>query len=575
MANFSGARVRHLLEELIERSRHVGTNVTLYTGPELGRLAEMVGQRTIYGGHNWDTRVRSRSAKYTVVVGSEKVAMRKLLPEQQETLEQMDWYLTRVFGGTYQEHNYVGHVNQLPIDLVHRVMGSGEDSDFTFNCYLLVTAKNRANHHISYMWGRMLRAIDPVPEVDDLYILLVPDIPTGDFGRFYAFPEEKVTVGIGSDYMGEPKKGFLRLAMYRAKQRGILGLHAGAKIVIAHSAREGQLRRWGVIILGMSGTGKTTNIGHTHFLDDPEERSLVVQDDFVGLRLEDGRILGTEQAMFLKTDLDEDDLLLRPATQSSDFLSQNLYINYQGEMCYEEEDLCRNGRGILPLSALPPDRRYEFIDLPPLEELDGVFFIFITRCNTVVPILQELTSPEQAAAYFMLGESVETAAGDPTRAGQPIRVPGTNPFIVGPEGEEGNLFYEYLNRYRDKVRCFVLNTGGVGGSAVKNEQGEWVAPEPACRPWKEGVGYITRALFRETTEWAVHPDFGTRVLVGGVLDSRGQVYDLDRFDPRRYYDTNTYDEIVGSLNQRRLEHLEQFAELEPNIVETFLQTHRR
>jgi len=64
--------------------------------------------------------------------------------------------------------------------------------------------------------------------------------------------------------------------------------------------------------------------------------------------------------------------------------------------------------------------------------------VFITRRNDVVPVCARLTS-EQAAAYFMLGESIETSAGDPTKAGQAKREVGTNPFIVGPEAEEGVL----------------------------------------------------------------------------------------------------------------------------------------
>jgi hypothetical protein len=93
---------------------------------------------------------------------------------------------------------------------------------------------------------------------------LIPwcDIHTGNFGRFYGFPESCVTVGIGCDYMGEAKKGMLRMAMYQAKQRGYLGIHAGTKVVRAQNARTGGFTRYGVAILGNSGTGKTTNVGH-------------------------------------------------------------------------------------------------------------------------------------------------------------------------------------------------------------------------------------------------------------------------------------------------------------------------
>jgi len=570
MAKYNGELALEKGRELVARSRRVGTNVTLYTGPELGRLADSVGQRNIFGGHNWDTRVRNRSAKYTVVLGSEKVVTKNPLPEQAETIAAMDREFTRVFGGDFDGKKYPGHANGLPVDLVHRVMGSGQDPDFTFNCYLMVTTKNRANHHISYMWGKMCRAVDPVEGAKNLYMLMVPDIYTGNFGRFYCFPEQGITIGIGSDYMGEAKKGMLRMAMYEAKAKGILGIHAGTKLVRALNQSSGDLECYGVVIFGNSGTGKTTNIGHTHYLDMKGEQGLVVQDDFSGLRLKDGRILGTEQAMFLKTDLDEGDLLLRPATESSEFVSQNLYGDYGGEIQYLEEDLCANGRGVLPLRALPRERRYESIDLPPLEELATLFILINTRTNTVVPILQELT-PEQCAAYFMLGESIETAAGDPTKIGQSTRVVGMNEFIVGDPAEEGNMFYEYLKRYESKVRCFLMNSGGAG--EIPDPQNPRTPKRPANRPWKNGIGYVTRALFRNTAVWSDYLDFGTRVLTAGVYDEKGKVFDMSKFDPRRLYDVAAREDMVKKLNWERVQYLERFPGLDPKIKEAITKTH--
>ena len=43
MTVYNAIALRGKILELIERSHHVGTNVTLYTGPELGRLAEANG----------------------------------------------------------------------------------------------------------------------------------------------------------------------------------------------------------------------------------------------------------------------------------------------------------------------------------------------------------------------------------------------------------------------------------------------------------------------------------------------------------------------------------------------------
>jgi hypothetical protein len=61
--------------------------------------------------------------------------------------------------------------------------------------------------------------------------------------------------------------------------------------------------------------------------------------------------------------------------------------------------------------------------------------VFITRHNEIVPPVVKL-SAEWGAAAFMLGESVETSAGDPSEAGKQRRVVGTNPFIVGSEEEK-------------------------------------------------------------------------------------------------------------------------------------------
>jgi phosphoenolpyruvate carboxykinase (ATP) len=550
------------IKDIIAKSKHSATNVTEYMGPALRLISELSGQRTRYSGFNWDTRVRNRSEKYTAIIGSEELMKGNRMPEQLEALQDIDRNLTRVFGGSLSGKEYKGHVNIVPIDYVHRVMGSGKDPNFAFNCNLLVTTKNPMYHHIGYMWGKMLREVDPVKDAPNLYILIVPDINTGAFGRFYAFPDLGVTIGVGSDYMGEVKKGFLRMAMYLAKQNEILGIHAASKVIKAQDVEDGRIKTYGVIIFGLSGTGKTTNIGHTHYLDREGEASLVAQDDFVGMRMSDGSILGTEQAFFLKTDLDDDDLLLKPATRSPEFVSQNLYVDFRGNIDYLEEDICANGRGILPLSALPRNRLYDSIDLPPIEELDGLYMFFNTRSNTVVPIIQEVSSPEQITGYFMLGESVETAAGDPTKAGESVRVVGTNPFIVGDEGKEGNMFYEYVKKYQHKIKCYIMNTGGVGEFRDKNGK----VVRPPVRPWKNGIGYMTRAILRNTARWAESSRYDTKILIGGVTDVDGNHYDMDQFDLTSLYDADTLQQMVSQLNKERIEYLENYPSLDPKIL---------
>jgi ATP-dependent phosphoenolpyruvate carboxykinase len=89
---------------------------------------------------------------------------------------------------------------------------------------------------------------------------------------------------------------------------------------------------------------------------------------------------------------------------------------------------------------------------------------FITRRETIVPPVARLNT-EQAAAFFMLGESILTSAADPTKAGLSVREVGTNPFIVGPRDAEGNIFYEILKK-NPNIQCFLFNTGGFGGRNI-------------------------------------------------------------------------------------------------------------
>ncbi|MDY6778632.1 MAG: phosphoenolpyruvate carboxykinase (ATP), partial [Candidatus Nanohaloarchaea archaeon] len=67
-------------------------------------------------------------------------------------------------------------------------------------------------------------------------------------------------------------------------------------------------------------------------------------------------------------------------------------------------------------------------------------------------------------AAFMLGESVQTAAGDPDSAGEAIRVVGVNPFIIGSEGEEGNRFRDLIEQ--TDAETYMLNTGFLGDRDV-------------------------------------------------------------------------------------------------------------
>jgi len=324
------------------------------------------------------------------------------------------------------------------------------------------------------------------------------------------------TWALGTDYFGEIKKGHLRMAMYREKvlmkegRGGGLGIHAGGKLIRAREAASGELKEKGALFFGLSGTGKTTLSVHHFWLDPDRGESVVIrQDDFFSLS-PDARAFGTEDNAYIKTEgLEaEGQPLLYAGATSPNAALENVYVDpetrevdfFRYDHPFVPGGKCLNGRGIVIRREL--DFTDDKVDL---DHVDLIFFI--TRRETVVPPLVRLDT-EQAAAFFMLGESILTSAADPTKAGQSVRSVGTNPFIVGSEGEEGNIFYHILNK-NPGIQCFLFNTGGFGGRQV--EVGRESLANPGAMEilhrylggsWQidKGLG-MKRALLDGTEEW--------------------------------------------------------------------------
>jgi phosphoenolpyruvate carboxykinase (ATP) len=113
------------------------------------------------------------------------------------------------------------------------------------------------------------------------------------------------------------------------------------------------------------------------------------------------------------------------------------------------------------------------VNLPPMEELDGLIFAFITRRNTIMNFSQELT-PEQAVLAYLWGESTHSYASQPLKAGESVRIVGTDPFIVGSRAKKVNRFYEIImtlvNNYPGKLKFLQYNTGGIGEIIETSEE---------------------------------------------------------------------------------------------------------
>ena len=456
------------------------------------------------------TKVRSRSAKFTEIFHDRK-------PDKKD-LKLID----EVF-------EYLKDKEVIRLD---RCMCM--HPDFPFHARVYITSDYA---RIPLMWGNTLFEMNDNSGDPDFVTITVAEWPER---RVMVFPEQGLTIILGSDYKGENKKAMLRQLMYAVKKRGCLGLHAGSKIIRVKRGEE--LSDEGFLFFGLSGTGKTTLTCHSHWLSYPE-RVIIRQDDVVILR-PDGSALGTENSYYVKTDALELDSqpFLYAACLAPRTILENVMVHEEGRRIdFHDSSITSNGRAMVKRSDVAFTD--EQIDLPKVQNI-----VFITRRRDVVPPVARL-SPEFGAAAFMLGESIETSAGDPTMAGRAIRVVGTNPFIVGSEAEEGNIFLSILRR-NPGIRCYLMNTGQVG--ATEGSAGENISIKDSAN--------IVEMIARDEIKWKQDSFWGYEVPeeVPGM--------DYARFELKNFYQPNEIDFLKEALRRERIEWLERFKELDQDTL---------
>ena len=519
-------------------------NVINSTDWTIRRSAERFASFTKYGNVAVHSTVKNRSAKITVYVGSGAVRLKTHNPQQAEIMANLPKTLSQV-----EEY-----VKRAPFVRIARTMGN--NNEFSPHCTIFVSIQRPEMIRLAYMtWATLFTAnTNSEPKQNIVYI---PEWQETE-RQILVFPEISTTVVLGSDYYGESKKGFLRMAMWNAKQKGMLGLHAGSKILKVKGP-DGRIRKYGMLIFGMSGTGKTTHTCHTHGLGEEGEGIEILQDDVVFLK-KDGSAYGSERGFYLKTEgLDPvTQPIIYKAATSRDAIFENVMIDYEGNLYFEDDTLTSNGRGIMMREDLSPYISNN-INLPSVDSMDGLIIAFITRRHTVVPLAAKLT-PEQAAAVFMLGESIETSAGDPKRAGESIREVGTNPFIVGDKSYEGNWFYDFVKSHEGKIRCYQLNTGGVGEIIEKQPDGSKVFKREVLRVEILEMAAIIRGIARGTNKWSKDKYWNLEI------PASVQGLDLSKYDVEKFYDVDDVVRQVSDLRSERVKYIESFSALDEAII---------
>jgi len=394
--------------------------------------------------------------------------------------------------------------------------------------------------------------------------------------------ERHVTRILGSDYFGESKKGGLRMLNAKVYEEGGLVLHAGAKLTPTVT-KDGKVEQKLILVMGESGTGKTTSTFS------PQGNAEVgfsqsIQDDMVML-YPHGKAYATENGCFaIAYGLNEDSepIIYRGAVASNAWL-ENVYQDAQGAMDFHKGALSpaevkpladvllksgvapadlaqyeagtatyawtKNSRVIIPMSDI--ETAGDSLNLPAVAAI-GV----LNRNTNIIPGVVLFKNPAQAAAYFMLGETMGTAASG-ADAGKAKRSPFTNPFFPLRNEQMANRYME-LDRTMPGVFNFMMNTGWVGGDE---------ADEKAGRALKVKIRHssaILQALADGTIAWVEDPDFGYQVAtaIEGVP--------AEILQPRKLYEAQgrlaEYQEIAQRLREERRAYLAGFPGIAPEIV---------
>ncbi len=281
----------------------------------------------------------------------------------------------------------------------------------------------------------------PLPQKDiTIRLAMLPD------GRF-------AKVVRNGNYIGEYKKGVFAAEDWVAKTRkGGIFLHAGCREDHLQST-QGEYKTTRTLFLALSANGKTT-LTCKILARKGKEKSWLVQDDG-GTLMPDGSFYGYEaEGVFVKTEgvSPEEQIeiyygLLKPET-----LCENVYVNGDGDFDFYNIEKTSNGRAVVRRRDFMHASSY--IDVPRIDNL-----ILITR-GPIIPAISKLT-PDQAAALMIVGQAMESSAGDPTKAGTIRSEFFYDPFVAGDRAEHANRFYEILKGL-PHVNYYLLNTGWIG-----------------------------------------------------------------------------------------------------------------
>jgi phosphoenolpyruvate carboxykinase (ATP) len=360
-----------------------------------------------------------------------------------------------------------------------------------------------------------------------------------DDGRF-------VKIIRNGNYIGEYKKGIFAAEDWAAKARkGGIFLHGGCREDYLLSAH-GDYRKVRSLIVALSANGKTT-LTCKILARKGMEKSWLIQDDG-GTLMPDGAFHGFEGGgIFAKTEGvnagEQAEIfyaLLKPDT-----LHENVYVTEDGEFDLYNFERTSNGRAVVC--------RKDFMHASPYIDVDKIDNVILVTRGSIIPAISKLTL-EQAAFLMVVGQAMESSAGDPSQAGKIRSEFFYDPFIAGNRADHANRFYEIVKGLPD-LNFYLINTGWIG-------TGEYIRDISVAHT----LAILDSLLRGGLEDWKDSP-------LGLQVPKAIRFVDDIFVHPEKVFSHTAFEETAGELNRLRYEAIEKVGSgLNPEILKAFGRT---
>jgi phosphoenolpyruvate carboxykinase (ATP) len=484
-------------------------------------------RKTIYGNFVAESEPTSRSAMFTrnSVDSQFGDSERKLLAQCEEVLGRQKLICCDCQVGAANSETTVRLI--VPENFVHVAFGGR-------HLFRPVEGKvTKPTYQIIFFADNAFDAnkTKPLPEKDiTIRLAMLKD------GRY-------VKIIRNGNYIGEFKKGVFAAEDWAAKtKKGGIFLHAGCREDYLENVH-GNYELTRTLLASLSANGKTTTTSRI-IAKKGNEKSWLVQDDG-GTLMPDGSFHGFEGGgIFVKTEGvnpgEQTEIyygLLRPDT-----ICENVQVAENGDFDFYDYTKTSNGRAVIS--------RRDFMHASSHIDVDKINnFILITR-GPLIPAISKLTA-QQAAALMVLGQAMESSAGDPTKAGQIRSEFFYDPFVAGNLAEHANTFYKII-RGIPNLNFYLLNTRGIG------EGDHWMQIRLEIT-----IGILDSLLRGGLEDWVDSP-------TGLKVPKAIRVVDDIFLHPERLYSRGDFEAQQAELNKIRREAVARVGpELHPDIKQVF------